>query len=79
MTTTATAGRFTANLSIYNFNSSGSFVTDCSNFLATRTEQLFNMCRIAEIGLQSPEYDKHFLVLVIVLVVILDCALTHLS
>ena len=27
------------------------------------------MKRIAEIGMQSPEYDKHFLVLVIVLVV----------
>ena len=41
-------------------------MTDCSNFLATSAEQPFNMRRIAEIGLQSPEYGKHFLVLVIV-------------
>ena len=69
MTTIATARTFSTNLSIfkscYNFNSFGSFVTDCNNFLATRTEQPFNVRRIAEIGLQSPEYDKHFLVLVV--------------
>ena len=56
----------------YNFNSSGSFVTDYSNFLAARTEQPFNLRRIAEISLQSSEYDKHFLVLIIVLVVKLE-------
>ena len=51
----------------YNFNSSGSFVvTDCSNSLGTRTEQPFNMRRISEMGLQSQEYDKHLLLLVIV-------------
>ena len=32
-------------------NSSGSFVTDCSNFLATRTEQPFSMHKITEIVL----------------------------
>ena len=53
----------------YNFNLSSSFVTNCSDFLATRAEQSFNMRRIAEIGLQIPESDKYFLVLVIVLVV----------
>ena len=53
----------------YNFNSSGTFVTDCSIFLAARTEQHFNLRRIAEIGLQSSKCDKHFLVLVVVLVV----------
>ena len=46
-------------------------MTDCSNFLATRTEQPFNMRRMPEIGLWSPDYDKHFLVLVIVLVIVL--------
>ena len=49
-------------------NSSGSFVTDCSDFLAAKTEKPFNMRRIAEIGLQSPEDDKHLLVIVVVLV-----------
>ena len=59
MKTAATAGTFNTNLSIFKcVNSSGSFVTDCSNFLAIMTEQLFNMHGIAEIGLQSPEYDK---------------------
>ena len=42
-------------------------MTYCSSSLATRTEQSFNMRRSAEVGLQSPEYDKNFLVLVIVL------------
>ena len=67
MTATETAGTFNTNLSIFNFNSSGSFVTVCSDFLATRTEQPFNMRRIAEMGLHCPEYDEHFLVLVVVL------------
>ena len=58
MTTTATDGTFSTNLScvitlIHVVHLSQAAAT----FIVARNEQPFNMPRIAEIGLQSTEYD----------------------
>ena len=74
MTTTATVGTFSTNLSsmsecVITFNLSSSFVADCSDFLAARDRTTIQHAQNQRICLQSPQYGKHFLVLVVVLVV----------